>query len=152
MKKRNRLTDEEREQIIAEWVECGNYSAVARKYGLTEGAVRKIVKSVPNSTNKYEQKKEQITENILAHMDAKKDKVNSLIDLYLEQMSNPEKLKRANVQQIATSMAIVIDKFTGAGRTEEKPSVVDGIARQLFGAELAKREAESVPADTGTEN
>ena len=31
----------------------------------------------------------------------------------MDQLRNPEKLEKAQLQQIATTMAIVIDKYTG---------------------------------------
>jgi len=107
-----RLTDAERQKIIAEYIECGNYCAVARAHGITEGAVRKIVKCAPGSTKRYEHKKEQDTADVLEFMDSRKEKVCDIIDLALEFLTDEKKYNRASLQQIATMMGIVIDKFT----------------------------------------
>ena len=38
-----KLTDEMRKKIIADYVDCENYSAVARKYGVSRTTVSNIV-------------------------------------------------------------------------------------------------------------
>ena len=44
-------------------------------------------------------------------MDSKLDKAQTIIDMMLDAM--PDKIQRANLLQLATSMGIVIDKFGG---------------------------------------
>ena len=107
-----RLTDAERQKIIAEYIECRNYRKVARDNGISDNAVRKIVKSDPGSSQKFEHKKEQNTADVLEFMDSRKEKVCDIIDLALEFLTDEKKYNRASLQQIATMMGIVIDKFT----------------------------------------
>lgn len=114
MAKRRRLTDNERAQVVAAYVELGNYSAVGRAFGISEGAVRKIVRNSPDSAKLYEQKKAERTADILAHMESRGQAVCGIIDLALDRLSDESKYNRASLQQIATMMGIVIDKFTTA--------------------------------------
>lgn len=107
-----RFTDKERKAIIADYIECENFSAVARKHGCSPSGVKKIVLSDPESVGKCDIKKEQNTEDILAHMEEKKKDVCDVIDVLLEAMKDEEKIGRANIQQVATALGIVIDKFT----------------------------------------
>ena len=67
-----------------------------------------------------EAKKESNTADILAHMDAKRDTVNEIIDKALDALNDERKLSRASPMQIATMLGIVIDKFTGTRAAVEK--------------------------------
>ena len=59
------------------------------------------------------------TAAILEYMESQRDDVCDFLCLAMEQLKNPEKLEKAQLQQIATTMAIVIDKYT-AVKGEEK--------------------------------
>ena len=117
------LTDKQKKKIIADYIECENYSAVARKY-----------KVAPNheTAKKVRQKKEDNTRNILEHLEEKRSDVCELIDLVLEEMKNPEKIKRTGLQALATSLGIVIDKFTAQiqPKTEIHP-MIEAIAKAM---------------------
>ncbi len=106
------FADKEKKKIIADYIECGNYSAVARKHGCSDRTVSKIVKSDSESSEKFEVKKSKNTKDILSHMDKKKNKVCDLIDLYLDALMDEDRIAGAKLQQVATALAIVIDKFT----------------------------------------
>ena len=113
------FTDKEKKQIIAEYIEYGSYAAVARMHDCSPSGVKKVVLSDPESVEKCGIKKEQNTKDILSHMEKKKDTVCNLIDLYLEAMMDEEKIAGAKLQQIATALAIVIDKFTANGDSSD---------------------------------
>lgn len=108
-----RLTDKQRKQIIADYVELGSYRGVAKKHGVTADTVRRAVLGDSATAQKTTQKKEENTADILAHMDAKKDTVNEIIDKALNVLNDEVKLSRSSPMQIATMLGIVIDKFTG---------------------------------------
>lgn len=120
-----RQTDKQKKQIIADYVELENYSAVGRMHGVSDVTVRNIVKADKKTSEKIERKKEENTRDVLAFMETRRDKVCEIIDLGLELL--PEKLKGANAVQIATVLGIIIDKFTMSGtmraglETEEDP-------------------------------
>lgn len=75
-----RLTDKQRKEIIADYVELGSYRAVAKKHGVTHQTVKRVAEECTQITQKIQHKKEQNTADILAHMDSKKDDVNRVID------------------------------------------------------------------------
>ena len=113
------LTDKEKKKIIADYVECGSYNAVAKKYKVSATTVKNTVLKDNKSVEKCEQKKEQNTADILTYMDGKKQDVCEIISIYLKALKDPDKLERASIQSIATSLGIIIDKFT---KDAEKPS------------------------------
>lgn len=108
-----RLTDKQRKQIIADYVELGSYAAVAKKHGVADTTVKRAVEQDNQTLRIADHKKDSNTADILAHMDAKKDTVNEIIDKALNVLNDEAKLSRSSPMQIATMLGIVIDKFTG---------------------------------------
>ena len=56
--RKTKLTDKQKKQIIADYVDCNNYSEVARKHKISDTTVRKIVKTDEDFFTKLEKKKE----------------------------------------------------------------------------------------------
>lgn len=114
------LTDKQKKQIIADYAAFGNYSAVARKYGVSFDTVKRVVTRDPETMKKAEQKRVENTEAVLSHLEKQAGKACDLIDLFMEYLEQPQKLERANVRDLATALGIVIDKFTGTAAEVEK--------------------------------
>lgn len=110
-----RLTDKQKKMIIADYVELGSYNAVAKRHGISDKTVKSIVEANPEFKKKSEKKKEENSADILAHMEAKRDKVNEIIDAYLERLLDPEILTKATPSQLTTALGTLIDKFTMPG-------------------------------------
>lgn len=127
------LTDKQKKQIIADYVECGSYNAVAKKYKVSATTVKNTVLKDQKSVEKCEQKKEQNTADILAFMDGKKQDVCSIISLYLKALQDPDKLSRASLQSIATSLAIIIDKFTDTDKNDQAMQKLDEMLDKIGG-------------------
>lgn len=106
-----RLTDEQKKKIIADYVESGSYRATAKKFKISDNTVKKICNENAQIAQKCAQKKEQNTADMLAYMDSRKEQAKGIIDSYLEALADPEKLEKTPIQQIATAMGIVVDKF-----------------------------------------
>ena len=119
------LTDREKKKIIADYVELESYNAVAKKHNVSATTVKNTVLKNNESVKKCEQKKEQNTADILEFMDKKKGDVCSIISLYLSELQNSDKLQRASIQSIATSLGIVIDKFTKDAQKQSDTSLFD---------------------------
>lgn len=123
------LTDKEKKKITAEYVECGSYNAIAKKYGIADSTVKRIVLSNPETKKKAERKKEQNTVDILAHMDTKKDTVNQIIDKYLIALLDEEKIEKATPAQLTTALGTLIDKFTRDDNRKQDTSLFESIAK-----------------------
>ena len=104
-----RLTDKDKKRILADYAETENYRETARNFGIDDRTVRKICKESTETTKLVEQKKEKNTADMLLFMDSRKHKAQNIIDNCLDIL--PEKLEKANAVQLATVMAIIIDKF-----------------------------------------
>lgn len=108
-----KLTDKQRKKIIAEYVEGGtSQRKLAEKYHVSPYLIRTILNGDKDLTQKISHKKEENVVSILAFMDSKKNDVCGLIDKLLAAMADDEKLASATVNQLATAMGIVIDKYT----------------------------------------
>lgn len=107
-----RLTDRQKKRIVSDYVEMGSYNAVAKRHGVSFDTVKRIVNNDPQIVRKTEEKKQQNSADILAHMETKRDKVNEIIDAYLERLLDPEMLVRATPSQLTTALGTLIDKFT----------------------------------------
>lgn len=106
-----RLTDEQKKKVIADFAECGNYSAVGRMNGISDKTVKSIVMADPETSKISEQKKKQNTMDMLEYMDDRRKQAQKVMDTYLKALADPEKIKGASLLQIATAFGIIIDKF-----------------------------------------
>ncbi len=128
-----RLTDKQKKRIIADYVELGSYNAVAKKHHIADSTVKRVVMKDGDTQRKAEQKKAENTADILAFMDGQKDKVCSLLDKYLDAMGDRQKIDRAGIQQLATAMAIVIDKYAVTAQNEQAIKKLDELMDKVGG-------------------
>lgn len=118
-----RLTDKQKKKIIADYVQLGSYNAAARLNGVSKDTVKRAVLNCDDFAQKAQQKKEQNTADIIAYMDGQKNDVCAVLGLCIKLLKNPDIYTKASPQQIATTMAILIDKYTansGANIADEQ--------------------------------
>lgn len=137
-----RLTDEQKKRIIADYVEIGSYNAVAKLHGISATSVKNVVCKNVDCVQKCEHKKEQNSDDILAHMESRKRKVINIIDVYLEELLNPVILAKATPSQLTTALGTLIDKFTAV-----KAAVSDDAREDDSLTRALKEEAERMEAD-----
>ena len=128
-----RLTDKQKKKIVADYLELGSYNAVAKKNGVSNHTVKRIVLETPEISKKVQQKKAQNTADILSHMESQKDEVIKVLDEYLAAMRDPAKIKRAGVVQLATALGIVIDKYTMTTKNEQALQKLDEVMDEIGG-------------------
>lgn len=128
-----RLTDKQKKKIVADYLELGSYNAVAKKNGVSNHTVKRIVLETPEISKKVQQKKAQNTADILSHMESQKDEVIKVLDEYLAAMRDPAKIKRAGVVQLATALGIVIDKYTMTTKNEQALQKLDDVMDKIGG-------------------
>lgn len=133
-----RLTDKQKKRIIADYAEMGSYNAVAKKHGVADGTVRRIILSNPEFTKEVEQKKAENSADILEYMDTKKDVVCAIIGDYLEALRDKEKIQKATTVQLSTTLGTLIDKFTMVSKEVGQNNEPDALSKSLeeMGKEL----------------
>ena len=127
------LTDLQKKQIIADYATVGNYRAVARKNGVSADTVKRIVLKDPEIAQKTIQKKEENTADILQYMEDQKGNVCNIISLYLSALQDTNRLDRASVQSIATSLGIIIDKFSATSKNDQAVKKLDEVLDKIGG-------------------
>lgn len=137
-----RLTDRKKKKIIADYMELGSYRATAKKNGVSDDSVRRVVEKCGDFQQKLEQKKEENTADILAYMESKRGIVCEILDKGLDALNSPDKLAAASPTQITTALGTLIDKWTAMGHGIRDDGEEDALSRSLreLGKELESDE------------
>lgn len=115
-----RLTENEKKQIQIDYAEIGSYLAVAKKYGISDKRVKRIVEQDKEFQEKIKKKQEENAKDILGYMDTKKDVVCNIIGKYLIALQDDEKIAKAAPHQLTTALGTLIDKFTMNDKPKEE--------------------------------
>lgn len=107
-----KLNEQEELQAVADYADCRNYSEVARKYGVCDNTIKRIVKANVGFVESVEQKKEEIAEDVLTHMQSQLPTVNLIIDKMLKRLCSDELIDKSSTSQLTTSLGTLIDKYT----------------------------------------
>lgn len=126
-----RLTDEQKKKIIADYVQLGSYNATAKVNGVSLNTVKKIVQGNADIAEMCNQKKEQNTADILDYMESQRNDVCKVLGICLGELKKAERYEKTPPQQIATTMAILIDKYTAFGGGPNDKTEEDGLSRSL---------------------
>lgn len=111
------LTDLERQKIVADYIQCENFSETARRNGVCDNTVRKIVAETSGIEEKLEQKRAENTKTVEKYMADNAERVCSIIDSGLALIQ--ERLAECTPVQAATIMGILIDKHKGTSGTHQ---------------------------------
>lgn len=130
-----RLTDKQKKKIVADYVEIGSYNAVAKKNGVSNNTVKRLVEADEEMSQKVNDKKKENTADIINYLETKKAVVCEIIGKGLDVLNDPDKLASANPAQITTALGTLIDKFMGVSRSS--PSQAN--ANRISLAELINR-------------
>lgn len=126
-----RLTDRQKKKIIADYVQLGSYNAVSKIHGVSATTVKNVVLKSADIVEKCEQKKEQNTADILDYMDSQKQDVCEVLGICLSELKKKKRYEKTPPQQIATTMAILIDKYTAFGGGPKDENEEDALSRSL---------------------
>ena len=107
-----RIEQERRVKILADYTLEGSYRAAARKNGVSPDTVRRIVRENPDMVKVADTQKNARARDLMSYMQGKADTVCDIIDNGLGVLSDPERMKEPKLRDIATMMAILIDKWS----------------------------------------
>lgn len=108
---KSKLTDRQKKNIIAMYAECQSYSAVAKKYKISDTTVARIVKNDPETLKKVEDIKKENTSSILKFLSDRREDAQGVIDLYLKELSNPSRIKKSSTRELSSAIGVLVDKF-----------------------------------------
>jgi len=125
-----RLSDKQKKQIVADYVETGSYRATARNHGVSANTVKSLVSANPETAQKCADKKEQVEADILAELDSRASKVLDLYDKGLDRIAQVI-TETKDPQRIAMALGILIDKQTKRTELSFRQTEVDVKRREL---------------------
>ena len=145
-----KLTDRQRKKIIAERADGATIRALARKYKVSDTTIRRTLASDPKMAQKVAQKKEENTVAVLAYMNGKKKDVCEILDKLLEAVKDEEKIAKTPLNQLATTIGILIDKFTaaelsGRGQSTAENNLLSAIQSAAKSMDKVQTDAEETP-------
>ena len=79
-----KLTDLEKQQIIADYIETQNYSEVAKKYNRSVETIRNVVKDNEDVGKKLKQKKQENTQSTIEYMQTQHESKKRILDKILK--------------------------------------------------------------------
>lgn len=126
-----RLTDKQKKEIVADYVELGSYNAVSKIHSVSATTVKNIVLKNADIVEKCEHKKEQNTADILSYMESKRDIVCEILGKGLSILNDEEKLREASPAQITTAMGTLIDKWAMISGGPSDTAKEDELSRSL---------------------
>lgn len=126
-----RLTDWQKNKILADYVQLGSYRAVGKMNNVSDTTVRNLVLADPDTLKACEQKKKENVVDVFAYMETQKSLVCSFIGKGLELLNDPEKLEKATLSQITTAMGTIIDKWTLVGKETGEADKDDELSKSL---------------------
>ncbi len=132
-------TDKEQKEIVAYFLECNNYSETARKFGMSDTGVRKIIKrnAGTESTKQLEEKKNNNTKEVIKDMDDRKETVKRLLGKLLKNIE--DKCDNVDmftsIRDLAMAYGTIVDKEFKRQELELKKKELELQAKELEGDE-----------------
>lgn len=103
-------TDKEKKKIISDYIECENYSEVARKYNMSVNAIKNIVLANEETANLFKEKKETNTRTVLEEMDKMTEQKINILKLTMQEMERLLKENKVTPNSLATIYGVLYDK------------------------------------------
>ena len=107
-----KISDRQHKKMVAMYAECQNYRAVARAFHVSETTARRHINGDAKTAELVARKKKQNTIAILEHMNKQKGQVCGLLDRLIKAMDDPVKMDVSTLPQLATTLGILVDKYT----------------------------------------
>lgn len=107
-----KFTDLDKKNIIADYVECQNYSEVARKWNASVNAIKNIVLADEETANLCKQKKQENTQSTIEYMQTQHETKKRILDKILTAIeTKAEDVDMfTNIKDLATAYGIILDK------------------------------------------
>lgn len=125
-----RLTDRQKKKIVADYLELGSYNATAKRNGVSDTTVKRIIVESGEIAEKLEQKKEQNTADVLAYMESKRKAVCEIIEVGLSVL--PDKIMAAkSASEVTTALGTLIDKWSAVSGGPADTAKEDELSKSL---------------------
>ncbi len=121
----SKLNTSQRRQVYRLYKEQNSYTAVSRELGISPYMVKKIV-------NEHKSNEEgEGCKDFSAFLESKGEIICSLIDSYLDELTDPDRVKSAPLNQLASALGVVVDKFIKNNFDKKDSGRLDELIRGL---------------------
>lgn len=142
-----KLTDRQRKQIIAEYVEGGiSQRALAKKYNVSQKTISTILTD-KEVRQKVSDKKNENTLSMLAFLDSRKEKAQSLMDAILDAAQSD--IKKAPLRDKMGAFKILSESFGGKNGESKDQTITEHL--KLMRDAFARQVREKTEEDDGDE-
>lgn len=142
-----KLTDRQRKQIIAEYVEGGiSQRALAKKYNVSQKTISAILAN-KEVRQKVSDKKNENTLSMLAFLDSRKEKAQSLMDAILDLARSD--IKNAPLRDKMGAFKILSESFGGKNGESKDQTITEHL--KLMRDAFARQTREKAEEDDGDE-
>lgn len=104
------IPKEKRKEIAAFYTTVGCITTVANKYHTSRETVRKILKEEAGLVEEFQKKKAISCDQFLQNLTDDASRVQEVVGLYMNELRNPTKVKKASPKVSSTVIGIMIDK------------------------------------------
>lgn len=121
------ISTKERARVLHEYVNTGTYVAAARKCGVPQRMVKKIVESDPDILTEYQKQREEEAKHLYGALSAKSKKFMQFCDAYFDELCNPTMVKRlaaTDMEKLTKIFAINLDKFVLLNKAQMESGAV----------------------------
>lgn len=109
-----KLTDRQRQLIVADYLECLNKNEVARNHGVSWDTVDKVVQKETSILKRLEEKRDENTQDILKYLDSKTASIKRFGDYLMDERLNPDKKKaeldKTPLRDLINAYGVMVDK------------------------------------------
>ncbi len=136
------MTTQEQTQMAAEYAACGNFSAVARRYGVSRSTVQRAVQkhgtqdtactgSDPPQSEAGQTAPQDTAASLAQHLESRRQTMCSIVDRLLEALHDEEKIAKASLNQVATTLRIFLKELSADDPEEEENGQLQSILKAV---------------------
>lgn len=107
-----RLSAEDKLLIINDYAVTQSLTATSEHTGHDIQTVKRTVTDPNNKLMLETAQKTAVQDSMRKYLDSRLTKIQGLVDSYIDAMTDPDKIAKANVQQLAMTAGIMLDKFS----------------------------------------
>lgn len=105
------LTDEQERKIVADYEATGTYAEAARRNGISESGVKKVVLRREDLRTEAQEAAEAVSQTMEEYLRAQTARVQEIIDTYLEALTELDRFEKLTPVQLSTVIGTLIDKW-----------------------------------------
>lgn len=121
------MTDAEERRIVADYVQSGSYCEAARRSGVAESSARRVVARRQDLMEEAKEATDAVSLTMEEYLQGQQDRVRSIIDLYLDALTDLDRFEKLTPVQLSTVIGTLIDKWAALQRQQDSSAQSAGV-------------------------